>query len=51
MRSPATKLTFSMSRSFSNAPVTRRNTRSFAVWTTPAGRTRFCACSVATIVG
>ncbi len=51
MRSPETKLTFSMSRSVSNAPVTRRNTRSCSVWMTPAGRTRFCACSVAMIVG
>ncbi len=51
MRSPATKLTASMSRSESKAPVTRRNTRSRSVWITPAGRTRFCACNVARIVG
>ncbi len=51
MRSPEMKLTFSMSRSVSNAPVTRRKTRSCAVWMTPAGRTRFCACSVAMMVG
>ena len=51
MRSPETKLTASMSRSLSNAPETRRNTRSSPVWMTPAGRMMFCACKVARIVG
>ncbi|EXI69763.1 MAG: hypothetical protein AW08_00256 [Candidatus Accumulibacter adjunctus] len=49
MRSPATMFTASMSRSESKAPETRRNTRSCSPCIVPAGRTRFCACSVATI--
>ena len=49
MRSPETMFTASMSLSESKAPVTRRNTRSCSPCIVPAGRTRFCACSVATI--
>jgi hypothetical protein len=41
--------TASMSRSESKAPDTRRNTRSCSPWMVPAGRTRFCDCSVAMI--
>ena len=32
------------------AAETRRNTRSWPVWMTPAGRMMFCACKVARIV-
>ena len=49
MRSPDVMLTASMSFSLSNAPVTRRYTRSLSAWITPAGRSTFCACNAETI--